>query len=370
MAEDPISLSPVIVTGGCGFTDSHLVSGLLESEQDCQIHVIAHNARNEIAGVTYHKCDISAPAEVQVSQSWSHRSYLMRCGRLLGQRLMRTPRKVSGVRKCNFLLKNSKNSDCKSLTQAVFERVKPKTVFHVACPSSTVSQPATFRRVNVGGAYSLLAAATSVKIVQAFVFTSSASVSQTNTKDAINIHEADPILWYPAQKHVYSLTKAEAEVLVLAANRANGDSSMLTVSIRPAGVFGERDAHCAGKIIAAARQGKAGYQFGSGKNMYDFVYVSNLVDAHVRAARALIRSYGEPPPGRETRVDGETLQHHKRRTSTILGVPTGSCGICRSSSQEERYQDHTVLARIRYSCYQRVGYLVFHFWQQAADGDT
>lgn len=49
------------------------------------------------------------------------------------------------------------------------------------------------------------------------------------------------------------------------------------------------------------------YQMCDGKNLYDFVYVGNLVDAHILAARALLGSYGKPPPLAAQRVDGENI---------------------------------------------------------------
>lgn len=67
MANNPVSFSPAIVTGGCGFTGSHMVRGLLEHEQSPEIHVIARNVRDEIPGVTYHECEISSRDEVQES---------------------------------------------------------------------------------------------------------------------------------------------------------------------------------------------------------------------------------------------------------------------------------------------------------------
>lgn len=133
-------------------------------------------------------------------------------------------------------------------------------MFHVASPNSTVLQPAMFWKVNVGGARNLLEASRKTKTVQAFVYTSSSSVSHTNSHDVLDMDESAPVLRAPAQTRIYTLTKAEAEIQVLEANRVSGDASMLTVSIRPAAIFGERDYLCAGKIIANARQGKAGYQ--------------------------------------------------------------------------------------------------------------
>ncbi|KAJ3563607.1 hypothetical protein NPX13_g8139 [Xylaria arbuscula] len=131
----------------------------------------------------------------------------------------------------------------------VFAEAKPKTVFHVACPDS--------------------------------------------------IH--------PAQKRVYTLTNAVAEADIPAANRESGDASMLTVSLRPSSTFGERDTVIIGKIVSNARVGKAKFQIGPGNGMYDFMYVSNLVDAHILAAQALVRAYSEPSPNPEMRVDREVF---------------------------------------------------------------
>ncbi|KAI0867224.1 3-beta hydroxysteroid dehydrogenase/isomerase [Hypoxylon argillaceum] len=234
-------LGPVIVTGGCGFIGSHLVDNLLQVEPGCQVHVIDVNtSRNRVAGVSYHTCDVSSAKEVD----------------------------------------------------AVFAEAKPKTVFHVACPDSTVQQPAVFRRVNVDGARNLLRACRQNKTVQAFINTSTSSVIHDNLTDLFDADETFPVLQYPAQKRVYTLTKAEAEADILAANRESGDASMLTVSLRPATAFGERDTVCMGKIVANARAGKAKFQIGPGNNMYDFVYISNLVDAHILAAHALVQAYG------------------------------------------------------------------------------
>lgn len=252
---ESVSLGPAIVTGGCGFTGSHMVEGILSKAPGCEVHVITRNVRNQIPGVTYHACDIASLKEVQ----------------------------------------------------AVFDNVRPKTVFHVACPDISVSEPSVLWKINVGGSRNLLQAAKNTKTVHAFVYTSSSSVIHNDRTGAVDLDDSMPVLGREAQTLPYSLTKGVAETEILAASRSDGDASMLTVSIRPPAIFGERDDSCAGKIIANARQGRAHYQFGSGKNLTDVVYITNLIDAHILAAEALVRAYGKAPLAPEKRVDGESF---------------------------------------------------------------
>ncbi|KAF3767737.1 NAD(P)-binding protein [Cryphonectria parasitica EP155] len=253
-AEDAQSLSPALVTGGCGFIGYHIVAQILKDEPACQVHI-----------------------------------------------------------------------------EQILTQARPKTIFHVACPESTVQQPAKFKLVNVMGAHNLLVSAEKVQTVRAFINTSTSSVIHDNRSDLIQADESLPVLQYPAQKRVYTLTKAEAEAEILAANRAKGDASMLTVSMRPATIFGERDTITFGKIVANARKGNGKVQFGPGKNLYDFVYASNCADAHILAAKALLRAYGRPPPASDMRVDGESFNitneepipvwYFQRAIAASVGLP-------------------------------------------------
>lgn len=259
------SLSPILVTGGCGFIGFHLVKGLLAQEPQSEIHVLdIDTTRNTHPGVTYHQCDIASAADVE----------------------------------------------------AVFLGARPRTVFHIACPDSMVQQPDVFRRVNVGGARNLIAAASRVGTVRALVNTSTSSVIHDNISNLVDADDSLPVLKYPAQKRVYTLTKAEAEAELIAANRRGPaeDSSMLVVSLRPATVFGERDTITMGKIVATCRAGRGNIQIGPGTNEYDFMYVSNLVDAHILAARALHDAHGKPVPEEARRVDGQcfNVTNHER----------------------------------------------------------
>lgn len=137
--------------------------------------------------------------------------------------------------------------------------------------------------------------------------TSTSSVTHDNLSDLVMTDESLPVLQYPAQKRVYTLTKAEAGAEILAANREDGDSSMLTVSMRPATVFGEPDTITFGRIVANARKGNSKIQFGPGKNVYNFVYAPNCADAHILAAKALLCAYGKPRSASGMRVDGESF---------------------------------------------------------------
>lgn len=62
------ALSPVIVTGGCGFIGYHIIAQIVKDEPDCKIHVIDINTnRNRIAapGIEYYTCDITSLSNVE-----------------------------------------------------------------------------------------------------------------------------------------------------------------------------------------------------------------------------------------------------------------------------------------------------------------
>lgn len=68
-----------------------------------------------------------------------------------------------------------------------------------------------------------------------------------------------------------------------------------------------------GKLLLPVWLPKA-IQIGPGNNEYDFIYVSNLVDAHIFAAQALQDAYGKPPPAAEKRIDCQcsNVTNHER----------------------------------------------------------
>ena len=74
-------------------------------------------------------------------------------------------------------------------------------------------------------------------------------------------------------------------------------------------MFGEEDPTTVKNIVEAAAPGRLRYHFGNGKNLFDWTYVGNAVEAHVEAAYALLEDHGIPLSSisTERRVDGEAF---------------------------------------------------------------
>ncbi|KAJ3519999.1 hypothetical protein NM688_g9222 [Phlebia brevispora] len=104
-------------------------------------------------------------------------------------------------------------------------------IFHTVSPPHGLQDPALYWKVNVDGTKAIIAAA-QAQGVRKLVYTSSAGVV-FNGEDLINVDERAPT---PTKSmDAYNESKVKAEELVLA---ANGEKGLLTVSLRPAGIFG------------------------------------------------------------------------------------------------------------------------------------
>lgn len=133
--------------------------------------------------------------------------------------------------------------------------------------------------VNVEGTKNVIEACKQCNVPK-LVFVSSASVI-FDGNHMINVDETVP---YPQKfQDYYSKTKAEAEKLVLAANRG----PLATCAIRPSSIFGERDPAFVPRLIEAGRGGKTKYIIGNGKTKWEFTYVGNVADACIAAAERL-----------------------------------------------------------------------------------
>jgi len=200
MSKEP--LKSVLITGGGSFVGYHIASQILELEPDCQLSILElPTALPRFPQATYYDVDVS----------------------------------------------------CKQDAKAALAKIRPRVIFHAACTYSLALLAATHSRINTQGTINVLKAAQAVGTVKAFIYHSSSSVIETGTTSLLNADEIAPVL-YVEQKFPYPLSKALAEASVLADNRKNG---ILTVSIRPAGAFGEADSELTEKLLTMARSGRA-----------------------------------------------------------------------------------------------------------------
>jgi sterol-4alpha-carboxylate 3-dehydrogenase (decarboxylating) len=104
-------------------------------------------------------------------------------------------------------------------------------IIHTASPTAGLQDPALYWKVNVDGTKAVIAAAKENKVPK-LVYTSSAGVV-FNGQDLIHVDER--ISFPDKPLDAYNESKAKAEEAVLA---ANGTDGLLTVALRPAGIFG------------------------------------------------------------------------------------------------------------------------------------
>ncbi|KAI4261643.1 MAG: hypothetical protein L6R42_003159 [Xanthoria sp. 1 TBL-2021] len=228
-----LSQRSVLVVGGCGFLGHHIVSQLLD--KNARVSVLDFKLdRNRFDAVDYHSANIAVKSEVE----------------------------------------------------RVVNTVHPQVIIHTASPTALASNSALYYAVNVDGTRNLLECARDIKTVKAFVYTSSASVVHDSVSNLVNADESFPLLFLPVQREVYSHTKALADDLVRDFNSPK--QGLLTVCLRPAGIFGEGDTNTLQKMIENAQSGKNKYQVGSGKNLFDWTYVANAASAHILASEALL----------------------------------------------------------------------------------
>lgn len=252
MSSKPAS---VLVIGGCGFLGHHIVSQLRDKFPTAQISVLdLYTNRNRFSYVSYYDANITSKKDVK----------------------------------------------------HVLQDVMPEVIIHTASPVATDYAGAfdLYHEVNVEGTRTLLECAGQIGCVKAFIYTSSASVIHDSVNDLVRADETWPVLLSPQQTLFYYHTKGLAENYVLAANRKYGD--MLTLAIRPAGIFGEGDLHMLPRVLNLYYTRKTKVQFGNNKNWIDFTYVGNAAHAHILATEKLLQAHSLPPSKQE-RVDGEAF---------------------------------------------------------------
>ena len=248
-------LDSVCVVRGCGFLGSAIVRGLLRTQSTLISVLDAVQPASPLPSVAYHQCDITEPTQ----------------------------------------------------TTTTLKLIRPTTIILSAVPQFAAPQDATlFQRVVVDGAAHVLAAAPDAG-VRALVFVSSIGIVQCLTTVDKGTEDL-PVFYDDTDRPAldpYYLSKALAERAVLA---AHSDSGLHTCAIRPCTLYGPREPLFTVPILETARAGRNKAQFGDGLNMYDFVYVDNLVDAILLAVDALAREAASSGPVEpEKKVGGEAF---------------------------------------------------------------
>jgi len=133
--------------------------------------------------------------------------------------------------------------------------------------------------INVQGNRNVIAACQKQGVTR-LIYTSSVDV----VFDGTPIRNGNESLPYP-KRHLddYGHTKALAEQDVL---RANDPHGLQTCSLRAAGIYGPGDRYRFPSILKVAREGNM-VHLGNGSARFNHIYITNLVEAHIRAAKAL-----------------------------------------------------------------------------------
>lgn len=232
------AITSVLLIGGSGFLGLHLIE---------EFHNIKTN-RPDI-----YVFDIRPPPEKLASYfSFTHLDFTFIKGDLTSEESITNALKQSGA----------------------------NVVVHSASPMHGLKQE-IYEKVNVEGTEKVIKCCKAVTTVKALVYTSSAGVI-FNGQDIHNADESWPIPKIPMDG--YNETKAIAENLVLEANCKD----LLTVALRPAGIFGPGDRQLVPGLRSVARLGQSKFQIGDNNNLFDWTYAGNVAFSHVLAAEKLL----------------------------------------------------------------------------------
>ena len=194
---------------------------------------------------------------------------------------------------------------------SLFQKAKPNAVVHTAGPLHTTKSKDIMYKVNVTGTENLIRVSQECN-VQAFVYTSSASVISDTRTDLINADETYPLVMGKNQPEYYTTTKAQAETHVLASNRTPTYPKFLTAALRPSAMFGEGDVQLLPPGLSAYFKGQTRIQIGKNDNLFDFTEITNVAHAHHLCLAALLATRSrldtdKAAPLDSEKVDGEAF---------------------------------------------------------------
>lgn len=198
----------------------------------------------------------------------------------------------------------------------VLRKTGTTCIIHTASPPHGAKDPSIYYKVNVDGCKAVINAAQAAGVTK-LVYTSSAGVV-FDGGDVVNLDERAPFPEKPFD--AYNDSKAQGEKLIL---EANGKGGLLTVALRPAGIFGEGDRQMMVGLYQAYQRGQTHFQVGDNNNLFDYTYVGNLAKAHLIAADKL-SSPSLPASSQETlTTDSLTANLHLDRALQPVSATTG-----------------------------------------------
>ena len=240
-------LKSVILIGGCGFLGLHLIEQFWQVKPRPEIHVFDIRPLPPISP-TFYSFD---PEKITVH---------------IGD--ITSPKDISEA----------------------FAVAKPEVVVHSVSPVHGLGSD-IYHKVNVEGTINIIEQAKQDPNVRALVYTSSGGVV-FNGADLRNADESCPIP--EVAMDAYNDTKAIAERHVLEASEVSTKSTsdfkgtLLTVALRPAGIFGPGDRQMIPNIRAIAFRGQHKFQLGNNLNLFDLTYVGNVAYSHALATQKLL----------------------------------------------------------------------------------
>ncbi|THY01708.1 NAD(P)-binding protein [Aureobasidium pullulans] len=237
-------LRSVLVVGGCGFVGHHIVDHLLAKDNNIKISVMGRsNGQHRRPQVEYLEGDL-------LSESSVH---------------------------------------------SIFQKVNPQVVINTVAPITFPQKgtPESHYKINVDGTSNLLRAAASCPATAGFIYTSSAHTVLAT--DYTGAKESDPVDGNRDSRRFPTSTKAIADAVTLAANNSLpiDAGGLRTATIRPCVIFGEDDSQLLPTVLSQLDNNQQNFQIGPNSALYDFVYVGNVAEAHILAAKALVREAAE-----------------------------------------------------------------------------
>ncbi len=252
MDKKTVPLGHVLVTGGSGFLGSHIVQCLLGLlAEDVVVYSVSRNPSQRDARVVYRAVDITDEGQLR----------------------------------------------------ALFEEIKPRVIIHTVSPLHTADKTLLHRTV-VEGTEALLRCAVNCLETRAFVYTSSDSAVASPSLLDRKLREADAQLYTATHfDNPYGRSKALADAAVLAADSAN----LRTATLRIPAIYGEGDPYFMPQLLASVRKAEQKIQLGEDEKLFEFVYVKSASEAHVLAAKALLREDTDSSGSERPKVHGEAF---------------------------------------------------------------